>query len=170
MDGVLADFVGGCLRAHGRPSPYTDPVNLGIFEIEKIWGMSAEEFWKPCDGPRFWDDLDKTPEADKIVQLVTRRLGTNNVAILTSPSMSPYCVPGKRRWMRRYFPQLAENMIFTSAKKFLAHPNAVLIDDRDDNIWDFLEFGGRAVTVPRPWNKLHGFNVVTHVRNYVQDL
>jgi 5'(3')-deoxyribonucleotidase len=155
MDGVVADFVGGVCAAHNRPSPYDDPSSYGVFDMDKLWGMTSREFWKPCDGESFWDDLQKTPDADDIVSSVVNNFGLENIAILTAPSMSPYCVPGKRRWMKRHYPFLAKNMIFTSAKKFLAGPDRVLIDDRNENIESFRAAGGHGILLPRLWNRLY---------------
>ena len=158
MDGVIANFVKGVCAAHKLPSPYHDPKSLGIFDIDKLWGMTPQKLWEPCEGETFWDNLEKTPEADSIVSLAVDTYGQDNVAILTAPSMSPYCVPGKRRWMKKHFPTLAKSMIFSSAKKFLAGPKRILIDDRNENIDAFRSYGGFGVMVPRPWNRMHDYN------------
>lgn len=156
MDGVIADFVGGVCAAHGKSSPYEDLNNHGVWDMESLWGMSAREFWAPCNNnPEFWDSLSKTHDADLIVETVVSRFGVDNVAILTSPSMDPQCVPGKRRWIRRRYPYLEKQMLFGSAKHFLAGPKRVLIDDRSKNIDDFEKAGGSVVCVPRLWNDLH---------------
>ena len=47
MDGVIADFVGGICHAHNRPYPYDEPAALGVWDIEKLWSMSAAEFCSP---------------------------------------------------------------------------------------------------------------------------
>lgn len=156
MDGVIADFVGAICKAHGRPSPYTEASAMGVFEIERLWGMTAREFWQPCnDDAGFWYGLELMPDAEAIVTHVSRSFGPENVAILTSPSLDRDCVPGKRAWIKKYFPQFAGSMIFTGAKRFLAHEDAMLIDDRDKNVEDFIAAGGEAVLIPRPWNVLH---------------
>lgn len=145
MDGVIADFLGGACKAHNRKSPYEQESSLGIWDTEKLWGITAEEFWKPIDAyDKFWDTLDKTPEADALVDMVTSLFGVKNVAVLTSPSMDPTCVPGKRRWMQRHYPQLAGRMIFASAnaKQFLAGRDSLLIDDKDTNVEEFRDSGG----------------------------
>jgi 5'(3')-deoxyribonucleotidase len=158
MDGVLTDFVGAACRAHGKSNPYDDAAAQGVWAMETLWGMSGKEFWAPCNGEGFWDRLEKTPEADDIVKLITDTFGVENVALLTAPSMSGFCIPEKRLWIRRNYPQLEGGMIFTAAKKFLAGPDRLLIDDRDKNIEDFRLFGGKAVTVPRPWNRMHALS------------
>lgn len=159
MDGVLADFVSRACEAHKKPSPYGFPENLGVFDLEKCkgWEMTPEEFWKPVNagGYEFWRYLDLMPEAHQIVDLAVNLVGESNICILSSPSQDPGCVPGKRDWMKAHFPSLTKNMLFGSAKRFVAGPDKILLDDRDENLKSFQEFGGRVVAVPRPWNHLH---------------
>lgn len=154
MDGVIADFVGAVHEAHGRPYCYADHSVRGRFDIEPIWGISVDEFWK-TDTLEFWDSIKPTPEAFEIVSMLEKSFGVDNIAILTSPSNGPGCVPGKRSWMRRHFPQFYKQMIFTSAKKFLSGPSRILIDDRDKNIESFHEEGGETILIPRHWNSHH---------------
>lgn len=153
MDGVLADFVGGIARAHGRPDPYTSKSSFGVFDIERLWGMTSKEFWFPADSLEFWAGLSPTPEAFPLVSLCQSLVGRHNIAILTSPSSSVQCIPGKRQWIDRYFPQYASRMIFGSAKQFLAAPHRILIDDRDSNVDSFIMAGGPAILLPRLWNR-----------------
>lgn len=154
MDGVLADFVGAIHRAHGRPNCYDDPANFGKFDFEKIWGMSLEEVWT-IDTFEFWDTIEKTPEADAIVKFAVDWVGWENIAIVTFPSDGPGCVPGKRAWMKRHFPKLAHQMVFTSFKQALAYHDSILIDDADKNVTAFRNAGGLAVLLPRPWNSAY---------------
>lgn len=163
MDGVIIDFVGGVCRAHGRPNPYlTDPKALGAWDIDKIWNMSVEEFWAPCDkNPKFWDDLEKMPDADEIVDAVCSKFGEENVAILTAPSQDPECVPGKRRSIERHFPRFKNRIIYGKAKKFLGGPGRTLIDDKDSNCAEFAAAGGAFVRVPRLWNS--GWSILPDV-------
>lgn len=154
MDGVLANFVEGVCRAHSRPDPYLDATNFGNFDIEIIWGMSARDFWTPCDGPTFWEDLQPMPDARNIIQAVTKKFGKDNICVLTAPSLSPYCVPGKRKWLKEWFPEL-KDVLFGSAKQFLAHPNSWLVDDQDNNVDSFLLAKGNGILVPRLWNREH---------------
>ena len=152
MDGVLSDFVGGACKAHGR-TIYDKPEHIGKFDMEKLWGISVAEFWKPTDNYDFWFNLEKTPEADRLVDLAYRSFGRENVAILTSPSLNKECIPAKRDWLKKYYPGLNKTMICAYGKGFLAGPGRVLVDDRDRNIEDFRQDGGMVVLVPRLWNK-----------------
>jgi 5'(3')-deoxyribonucleotidase len=153
MDGVLADFVDGACKAHDRPSPYIDQLAYGKFEMEKLWAINANEFWSKIDAdPDFWINLKKTPEADILVERSIEWFGRESIAILSAPSMDPKCVPGKRRWMQKHYPRLAKNMIFTSAKEFLASNKNVLVDDKSSNVQHFIEAGGIGIQMPRLWN------------------
>lgn len=157
MDGVITDFIGAINKVHRKENPFDDPKNRGVYAVEKLWKMTAKEFWKPADSMEFWEGLEKTPEADWIVDIVIGRFGLNNVAILTAPSLFDGCMAAKKRWMERHYPLLAKRIIFCAAgvKEFLAGPNKVLVDDRDSNIIEFQKAGGVGVLVPRPWNVRH---------------
>lgn len=155
MDGILADFVGAVCKAHGRTDPYLDPSSHGIFEMEKLWGITAAEFWAPADTHEFWANIPKMPDADGLVQCTINSFGEENICILTAPSNSPGCISGKRAWMKQHYPQFKKRMIFATAKHFIAGPGKFLIDDRDENIEAWIKAGGFGLLVPRPWNKLH---------------
>lgn len=157
MDGVLAEFVGAAFQVHGKdPSVLALPENVGIFEIEQIWGITPDQFWAPIDAtPEFWEGLDKTDEADEIVRLAEEAVGPENVAILTAPHTSPACIPGKYAWLNRNYPQFRRRIIFGNAKEFMASPERILVDDRDENISGFVAAGGHGVLVPRLWNAGH---------------
>lgn len=159
MDGVIADFMTQLCIFHDRPSPYVDPSAYGIWDTEKLWNITVDEFWAPIkkDSYAFWKMIPKTSEADAIVKLVSDTFGVENVAILTAPSDDEGAVPGKRRWMKRNFPQFEKRMIFGSAKEFLAAPYRVLVDDRDKNILSFEDAGGEGVLVPRLWNRAYHY-------------
>lgn len=159
MDGVIADFMGQLCKYHDRPSPYLDPANYGIWDTETLWGITVDEFWAPIkeDSWHFWKTIPKTLEADYIVREAEYAFGTENVAILTASSDDEGSVPGKRAWMRKNYPQFEKRMIFGSAKEFLAAPNRTLIDDRDKNVDAFRSAGGKAILVPRLWNRQHKY-------------
>lgn len=173
MDGVLADFVGGACKAHNRTC-YDHPSHYGEFQLEKIWGITPAEFWKPTNSFEFWASLAKTPEADMIVETAVKLVGWENIAILTSPSLHESCVPAKRYWIEKYYPRLTKNMIFAWGKGFIAGPGKLLVDDRDRNVDDFRAAGGQAVLVPRLWNRRYNdvitreFNLQEELKSYVQ--
>ena len=156
MDGTIADFYGSALALHGVPNLYDNLDNLGVYRAQEILQMTNREFWGPADDQKkFWPGLAKTVEADQIVDTAKALFGEKNCAILTAPSLNPACVPGKREWVRRNYPELADRIIFTHNKEFLAGDGNVLFDDSDDMIEKFIVAGGIGVKVPRAWNNLH---------------
>lgn len=159
MDGVIADFVGALCKIHGRETPYSQPESLGKFDTEKLWGISAEEFWAPVkkNSLEFWEGIEKTPEADEIVKLAVLEFGIENVCILTAPSSDHGSVPGKRAWIARHYPCFSKRILFAtaSAKQFCAGRGKYLIDDKDSNVDEFDTAGGTGILVPRPWNAEH---------------
>lgn len=173
MDGVLADFIGALSIAQCKPNPYTDPAirgaALGCWDTDKLWGISVKEFWAPSNTYEFWDTINKTPEADDIVDLVYRLVGEENVAMLTAPSTFEGCIPAKRAWIRRHYGDLSKRMIFTLSKEFLATPTNILIDDRDKNVDDYYRAGGPAILVPRLWNRLHALANIGMTLDFVEE-
>lgn len=155
MDGVIADFVSAAIEYHGLPDPYTRPENLGTFEIEQLWGITERAFWGPLGGKDFWHDLKKTPEADEIIDLLTARVGVENICIATAPSESVWSIPGKKAWIKRNYPQFSRSILFGGSKHFLAGDKKVLVDDRDKNLIAFNREGGTSVVVPRAWNRAY---------------
>jgi 5'(3')-deoxyribonucleotidase len=153
MDGVLADFVTGACQAHNRPNPYLTRNFDAIFNMEKVWNISMEEFWSPLNFDGFWLNLQKLPDADRIINLACALFGTKNVCLLTAPSQDHHCIPEKQAWVQKYYPELKNNMLFGSAKRFLAGEDRVLVDDRDENICNFINHGGNGVLVPQLWNR-----------------
>jgi 5'(3')-deoxyribonucleotidase len=120
--------------------------------MERLWNISVEDFWKPTNVDGFWSNLPKMAGADELVEWVCEKFTPDNVCILTSPSSDMRCIPEKREWMAKNYPHLAQNMLFGSAKRFLAGDGRVLIDDRDKNIDSFNKAGGRGVVYPQLWN------------------
>lgn len=165
MDGILADFVKAACQLHNRPEPCIKPEHYGEFDLEKGWGITPEQFWAPIADQSldFWVGLEKTPEADQLVNLAIYYVGVDNIAILTAPSKDSGSVPGKRLWIEKNYPQFKKQMIFTSAKGFLAGPDRILIDDRDRNIEEFAKAGGSGILLPRLWNSYYTVsNVALH--------
>ena len=45
--------------------------------------------------------------------------------------------------------------MLAGSKAQLARPDTLLIDDKDENIAEFVAAGGQGILVNRPWNKGH---------------
>lgn len=151
MDGVLVNFVEGIRTALGKPWPYTNLEAMGEWGLGKLWGISDREFWAPCDSSEFWSELDWMPDGVEILHAV--EAFSNEVYLLTSPSLSPESYRGKAQWIARHIPAYRTRTLMGSCKHLLAGPDRLLIDDCDANIDKFSAAGGMTLTVPRPWNE-----------------
>jgi len=144
LDGVLVDFAGGVFRATGAPRPK----RLG-------WDFIKPHWWKQF-GYDFWKDLSPTEDFKQILSACEAAFGGENCCILTSPCKTPGCVDGKMAWISRHMPQYSRRVLIGAAKHFMARPDAVLVDDYEKNIDEWVDNMGRGVLIPREWNRDFG--------------
>lgn len=152
MDGALADFVGGALKAHGKTIPPRE-IEWDFYKHPVFNGMSPEQFWAPLANREFWANLDPLPDGMELFRRVADLVGKDRIGFLSS-GLCPGSCDGKRDWIKRHLPGFENAAIFSTAKHLVAHPNAILIDDLEKNIKDFQLFGGNGVLIPRTWNRL----------------
>jgi 5'(3')-deoxyribonucleotidase len=157
MDGVLVDFMGGIHKAIGVPYSYDEyPYELGKWLAFEDSGVPFDAV-NNCCTERFWENLAWARYGGEILKAVEATFPTTPITLLTTPMPNPGSWSGKYRWVEKNCPWLANDMIVTRRPKAsFAHPRALLIDDRDENVDRFREAGGHAIQVPRPWNRLHG--------------
>jgi hypothetical protein len=149
LDGVIADFVRGTLRAHGREDFPIADVRWGM---EEQLGLSAADFWRPM-GYDFWRNLGRYDDGLRLLRGAEKLIGPDRIAILTSAASNNGCIDAKRDWIAEHLPGY-ERRTFTGEAKFLfAERSKLLVDDRDENCDRFCRAGGRAVQPPRPWNR-----------------
>ena len=141
VDGVLADFVGGVLRAFPLPhEPHNTP-----------WDFIPDDVWPRLDAA-FWAGLDVLPDARALVELCQQRGELYLLTALPRTNRTE-AVEGKLKWVGQHFPQLANRTILcVGGKASWATADAVLIDDHDGNVDAFRAAGGNAILVPRSWN------------------
>lgn len=166
MDGVLIDFNRGIHEAHNRPlTTYDSPESKGVWDIEKLWGITPGEFWDPIskDSYKFWANLHPTPEAETLLALAGGIGGP--ISILSTPSSDGGCFNGKSDCIGRHWPLLKRRIAFAKEKKWLASPNKILYDDKDSNIQEWRSQGGIGILIPRPWNSeyMYADNVIEMV-------
>jgi len=164
LDGVLADFVGGICKAHNKPNPHTIGQS-GDWDIPKLWGMTEEEFYRPCEFELFWMELELTPEARNLYHGLRCAFGEDNITFLTKPTRSASAYSGKYRWIKKNFGCSSKILMGEAPKALLARPEHLLVDDYDKNVDEWRVAGGEAIMVPRPWNRLHAQagDVLAHV-------
>jgi hypothetical protein len=154
MDGVCADFVSGAARAHGKDlASITWP--RGCYDIASVFGVSNREFAGKIKIHRspFWSDLDPYPWLDEML-LDLGGLGR----IVFVSSLGPFgaaAASGKLLWLRTYVGrEAARDAIFVTAdlRHRLAGQDAILIDDNELTVREFIRAGGYGVVFPQPWN------------------
>lgn len=150
LDGVLVDFVGGALKVHGKTlSP--DSVRWNFHEQIEV---TPEEFWKPF-GYHFWCKLGWTVEGPILLNLLERIFG-EDIVLMTSPCETEGSVEGKVDWIKTHLPNYKRKFFVGPAKHLAAGPTKILVDDHEGNTDKFISRHGKAVLVPRPWNRLIG--------------
>jgi hypothetical protein len=128
LDGVLADFDRHA-RAHGK---YDASGNVKWEELDYQWWVTMPA----CAGAKVFYDAAK-------------KLGI--VKFLTAPVKSEECFSGKAHWIQDFVPErgkfaLMDLIICPSADKgYLAAANRILIDDRQNNIQDWINAGGIGI-------------------------
>jgi hypothetical protein len=147
MDGLVANCMDAICVRHGKPTPYT-----GHYWATTEWNMSPYDLWKKCEGFSFWSHMDKTEEADEIINLLT---GLDWRFLTASPRTLPFghdAWSGKSMWVERNYPEHYHRLtVVTGEKSWYARKDELLIDDFDHNVNEWKRVGP-AILFPRPWN------------------
>lgn len=154
MDGVLADFVGGSLRVHGKQL-HPSEVQWDFMCQVGFAGGGDPGFWEPLSNPSFWAGLEPLEDGLALFRTVEALVGHERLGILSS-GLCPGSCDGKRAWIDRHLPGYGKRVVFCTMKGLVGAPGKVLVDDHDLNADQFAEAGGRSVLVPRPWNRRRG--------------
>ncbi len=125
--------------------------------------FTPEQFWRSFS-EYFWATLPRSDEFDFLLEESIKLVGKDNICILSSPTRDPACAAGKLSWIQNHCPHWLHRQYLLGPEKFrCAKPGALLIDDNDDNIEKFCSKGGMAMIIPRPWNRLHKINTMSHL-------
>ncbi len=158
MDGVIADFVKPLIKAHGRED-LIEAYEAG--EYPKTWNMddelgTEEELWVPVDalGEAFWDDIPPFSWTSKLLSIIKDE--KIPWYICTHARHTPGSYSGKVRWIHKHISPTFKNIIMTRHKHLLAHSNALLIDDNEQNTEMFTIHGGNSFLFPQSWNSNAG--------------
>lgn len=161
MDGILVNFVGAVNKYMGIPKD-TIPTK---WNWVKDYGFTFDDVNSWCD-INFWHTLDWTYDGHDIIRLVVSTFKPEQIYLLTTPMPNPGSYTGKALWVQSHLPEYNKRLIVTPVPKSLfATPSILLIDDKDENVEEFVKAGGYGILVNRPWNK--GYERVDHT---VEDL
>lgn len=167
LDGVIVDLVTPIFNLHNvwcREDEYPQGFQWDIMgacdhlrEASGLspLGMTVEEFWTYPDRS-WWANLKPYPTALAFVEWL--ETGPYDITLLTAHA-GPASAAGKVDWINEWLPDYWKKCLIGHPKEECAGPGCILIDDRDKNCADFIEAGGMAITVPRPWNS--AYNVDT---------
>ncbi|XP_072501740.1 5'(3')-deoxyribonucleotidase, cytosolic type [Notamacropus eugenii] len=137
MDGVLADFEGGLLRAFRLRFPHDPYVALEErrgFSARAQYGALrpdlAEKVASVYEAPGFFLELEPIPGALEALREI-KCMKDTEVFICTSPLQKyNYCISEKYLWVDKYLgPEFVERMILTRDKTVVS--GDLLIDDKD---------------------------------------
>jgi cytidyltransferase-like protein len=130
MDGVLVDFERGYEELTGK-------------DIRGNHVKGDGDFWQPITdaGVEFWTKLKWMSDGKQLWDYIKKRKPN----LLSAPSREESSRIGKHIWVENNIPGV--NLILRAAdkKQEFASPNAILIDDRADNIQRWKDAGGVGI-------------------------
>lgn len=149
MDGVIADFTTAYLKLVNSKLSHDDVKDWHIF---KYTGQTESEFWVTLGlaDEQFWIDI---PIYSYALNLIKDLRFIDDVTILTSVSeVAPLAATGKIKWLEKHVKPMIPICIDTDKYKY-AYPGTILIDDKPDNVRQFINRGGKAYLFSQPWNE-----------------
>jgi hypothetical protein len=154
LDGVCCDWMSACLRVHGYAGSVEDlwRDHPGEYDPAKLLGISTSQMWKKIDdaGFEFWRDLEPYPWMQDLLDAAHSRKA--RVLFLTAPSLGTDCIKGKLEWMQKHCGRQFRDYVITEAKYLCARPAALLVDDNQKQVTQFMAAGGHALMPAQPWN------------------
>ncbi len=132
--------------------------------LHPFLNFTEADFWQSIDR-NFWATVPKSRECDSLLSACENLVGVENVCILSSPTRDPDSLAGKLEWIHAFLPKRFHRQFLIGPRKyFCARHDSLLIDDSARNVDGFLDAGGNAILMPRPWNRHHS---ITNSLRYV---
>ena len=134
MDGVLTDF--------DKRFKSLNPEHLSAAQYQAKNGV--EKFWDFIDVDnkiKFWVGMEWMPDGKELWDYIKDKQPT----LLSAPSRNPASRLGKRLWVKNNIPGTKLILKPAPEKQELAQPNAILIDDKEDNIQQWKDAGGIGI-------------------------
>lgn len=162
MDGVLTNFHKGVCDAFDYPYKLEE---MRRYDFWQEWSRDVTRKDVNCIcNQDFWAELEWHEEGKEIMNLVANAYGIENVFLLTCPMPNMGSWTGKKVWVGSMAPDYVKRLIVTHApKKCFAASDTLLIDDKEENVDEFIKAGGQAILIPRPWNRLGRHKVIPHL-------
>jgi len=114
------------------------------------------EFWDEVTRADLWRTAPKSPQCDWLMEIAADIVGRDQVLLATTPTKDPQCHADKLEWIWENLPPWIHRQYNLTPRKWcLAKPGVILFDDHIANCEEFIEEGGEALLVPRPWNPDH---------------
>ncbi len=159
MDDVLLDTTGACLRHMGVKGfnilfdyPIAERDIYVAYNCLTRLTLPPHVFWEHFKR-EFWASIPKKSTHSELIALCMGFVGSDNIAICTTPTLCGDCLAGKLDWIQRYFPEYMQRQyIMTPRKFFCASPTTILIDDDEETIEKFRWAKGLGIVYPAPWN------------------
>jgi len=177
-DGVISDFIGGCLKLVGKT--YKDQFEF----MRKPFSWSLSELFAPLDESEllskmdvdFWENLEPYPWAKDLVEYLGKRFKDDLVLCTSAGYLGgdhnyfAKAVAGKEKWILKHFPQFATRTIICFRKEYLASPYHLLIDDSEPTVRKFVNNNGIGVLFPQDWNSLysHLADPLSYIKNMME--
>lgn len=155
LDGVFVDFADASCQVHERPE-----YRVTSWNFFEEWGITEQEFWEPIRnlGDYFYEHMVQPyPWAYDLLD-VCLEFDENCVFASVSGGGHAEDYSGKLRCVRKYFGLQPLIVLPKGIKHMLAGVDRILVDDSDENVYDFREHGGRAIIFPQPWNMVGYFS------------
>jgi hypothetical protein len=152
LDGVLCGTVEEMFRRFGRGK--TPKEMQGSYDTSTLLGIPDP--WSQF-GADFFAQAEWMVDGRPILNAVERIAQPRNVRICTCPTVETTSAAGKLAWIQNNLPTYRRRYALIVEKWWLANPDAILIDDCDEQVDRFIVAGGKAILVPRPWNSLYRF-------------
>jgi len=140
--------------------------------LHREYAFTEAMFWSELS-MTFWSTIPKSQECDWLLDLCESLVGRENLFILTaSPEkVGDHVASAKVTWIRTHLPSwLQEQFLIGSCKQACASPDALLIDDSDENVDAFRRAGGEAILMPKPWNSLFDLEVYPYLVREIDNL
>lgn len=129
IDGVLTDFE----RAYRE---------LTGVDLEGKH-LNGKSFWAPINkaGVKFWSEMKWKEDGHELWDYIKKY----KPKLLSAPSSEDSSRVGKHEWVEKELYGVPLLLRSAKHKKDFAEPNAILIDDREDNIIGWIESGGVGI-------------------------